>query len=77
MDNSFFTPNVDRIFTAVGLSKADAPEMHEECGIILANTMAHLSATMGLSFKRMDAFKEQEDSLIEDLKKMKNEKALR
>jgi hypothetical protein len=42
---------------------------------ILDGLMTHLSATMGLSYKRVNLYEKQKKSLITDLKKMKEERA--
>ena len=66
--DDFFNPTAERIFKNAGITRDQAPEMFEEVKSILASKMARLSATMGLSYKRMELFTEQEVALTEDLR---------
>ena len=75
--SDFFNPTVERIFRDAGITRDEAPEMFEEAKTILANKMAILSATMGLTYKRMELFTEQEVALTQDLLKLKETGHLR
>lgn len=72
-----FTSDAEEIFKKANVTKEQAPEMYDDVITILSGKMATLSATMGLSYARLDAYDEQKSSLINDLVKMKVEGHLR
>lgn len=72
-----FIKAANDIFIEAGVEKKEAPELYIEIVDILSEKMAILSATMGMSFKRVDAFNEQRVSLINDLKELKSVGGLR
>ena len=76
-DNDFFAGAADEIFLKAQVNPADAPEMYEDVKQILASKMATLSATMGMSYKRIELYNEQKESLAVDLVKLKQENHLR
>ena len=72
--------DVQELFTAAGFTSEDAGDkLFDDLALqmteILDGLMARLSATMGLSYKRVELYEEQKQSLIDDLKKMKEELA--
>ncbi len=72
-----FKESTDEIFKAAGLTKEEAPEMYEDVELILSQKMAGLSASMGLSVRRVDAYREQKESLIKELRALKADGTLR
>ncbi len=67
MIEDLFKESATEVFTKAGLTEAEAPELFEETVIILAQKMSALSATMGMSIARVEAYREQKDSLVNDL----------
>jgi hypothetical protein len=69
--------DVAELFAAAEFTREDAPDHYDDLALqmaeILDGLMARLSATMGLSWKRVEIYEEQKKSLIEDLKRMKRE----
>ncbi len=69
--NNMFSNMADEIFTKAGINKAGNEQWHDQCRDILSTKMAMLSATMGLSKKRVTIFEEQKQALVDDLIAMK------
>lgn len=74
--------DVAELFEAASFTREDCADGEEQfqdiakqMEHILDGLMARLSATMGLTYKRVELYNEQKDSLIEDLKKMKAERS--
>lgn len=67
----------EEIFSQANVTPEEAPEMFAEVETILQQSMAQLSATMGLSYGRVEAFDKQKAALVGDLIALKHEGHLR
>ncbi len=74
---NMFDEATSNVFEKAGIKREDAPELFEEVKNILSQTMARLSATMGMSYKRGEVYEEQKQTLVDDLIKLKSENHLR
>ncbi len=68
-----FNETANEIFTEAGVSPGEAPEMFREAVDILSYLMAKLSALHGLSYRRAELYSQQKKTLLEDLRKAKQE----
>lgn len=62
-----FEDMADEIFKEADVQKKGNEDWHEQIVDVLSVKMATLSATMGLSYDRVDRFEEQKKALIQDL----------
>ena len=69
---NMFEEEADKIFAEVGLSKETAQGWWDGCVNILSNKMATLSANQAMGLcdweERVKCYREQRDSLVEDLR---------
>lgn len=72
-----FEKTATEIFEKAKISKEDAPIMFKEVIDILSESMATMSVTHGLSFKRAERYQAQKDALVDDLKLLKSRQELR
>jgi hypothetical protein len=68
-----FDEITNEIFVKAGVDKTKYPELWDEAKQILANCMASLSVTHGLSMERVQIFEKQKQTLVDDLVRMKLE----
>ncbi len=64
-----FEDTATELFKKAGVSPEKNPGLFDEAVSILNQSMALLSATMGLSYERVDRFNEQKTALVDDLRK--------
>ncbi len=66
-----FQKDVEEIFQKAGVAMEDHPILVKQAKNILSEKMAILSATLGLTWTRVDLYNEQKESLVQDLISMR------
>lgn len=67
MIDEMFEPMADEIFEKAGIKKEGNQDWYKQVVAILSAKIAMLSATEGMSWRRVTLFEEQKKALVQDM----------